>query len=65
MSAVGFDPVMPLLKFGMLLRFNECIGNLNQKGFQISAGAGNTCGFHFTVALVIARVAASPGNRML
>ncbi len=54
MSTVGFDPVIPLLEFRVLFWFDKGIGNLNQKWFQITSGAGNACGFHFTVALVVA-----------
>ena len=64
MSVVGFDPVIPLFEFGMLIGFDKSIGNLDKKRFQITTGAGYAPGFYFTVALVVAWTAASPGNKM-
>lgn len=64
MSPVGFDPVIHLLKFRMLFELDEGIGNLDQMGFQIRTGAGNVSGFDFAIALIIARAAASPGDKM-
>ena len=64
MTPAGFDPVIPLFKFRVLFGFDQGIGDLDKKRFQITAGAGNSPGFYFLVALVITGTAASPGDKM-
>ena len=41
-----------------------CIGNLNKKRFQITISMRNASGLYFTVALVVACIAANPRNKM-
>ena len=50
MSPAGFDLVIPLFEFRVLFGFNQNIGNLGKKSFQIIA---DTEGILFFVALVI------------
>ena len=64
MTSDGFDPVIPLFKFWVLFEFDQDIGDLDKKRFQITAGAGDPPGFYFLVALVITGTAASPGDKM-
>lgn len=64
MTPAGFDPVIPLFKFRVLFGFDQRIGDLDKKRFQITAGAGDPPGFYFLVALVITGTAASPGDKM-
>ena len=64
MSPAGLDSVIPLFKFRMPFGFNQGIGNLDKKRFQITANVGNTSGLYLLAALVIAGTAASPGNKM-
>ena len=52
MTPAGFDPVIPLFKFRVLFGFDQGIGDLDKKRFQITAGAGDPPGFYFLVALV-------------
>lgn len=53
------------MEFRMFFRFNQCIGNLDKKRFQITVSARNTSGFYLAVALVIARVVADSGDKAL
>ena len=64
MTPAGFDPVIPLFKFRVLFGFDQGIGDLDKKRFQITAGAGDPPGLYFLVALVITGTAASPGDKM-
>ena len=64
MTPAGFDPVIPLFKFRVLFGFDQGIGDLDKKRFQITAGAGDSPGFYFLVALVITGTAASPRDKM-
>lgn len=64
-SPVGLDSVIPLFEFRMFFGLDEGIGNLDQKGFQIRTGSGDTPGFYPVVALVVARAATSPGDKVL
>ena len=57
--------MIPLFEFRMLLGLGEGIGNLDQKRLQIRTGNGDTPGFYPVVALVVARAAASPGDKVL
>ena len=50
--------------FRVLFGFDQRIGDLDKKRFQITAGAGDPPGFYFLVALVITGTAASPGDKM-
>jgi len=61
---MSFNSVIPLFKFRVLFRFDQSVGNLNKKRFQITTGTRNPCRFYFAVTLVIARAAASPGNKI-
>lgn len=64
MSMVTFDSLIPLFKFRMFFGFAMCIGNLNKKRFQITISMRNASGLYFTVALVVACIAANPRNKM-
>lgn len=58
MTPAGFDSVIPFFKFRVLSGFDQGIGDLDKKRFQITASAGNPPGFYFLVALVITGTAA-------
>lgn len=53
------------MEFRMFFRFNQCIGNLDKKRFQITADTGEPFGSYPAIALVVAWAAASLGNKML
>jgi len=59
-----FNSVIPLFKFRVFFRFDQSVGNLNKKRFQITIGTRNSCGFHFTGTLAVVRAAAGPGNKI-
>lgn len=40
MTPAGFDPVIPLFKFRVLFGFDQGIGDLDKKRFQITARRG-------------------------
>ena len=65
MAAASLESTVAFLAFGMFVGLDDGIGNLNKNRFQEGTGPRDAGRFHFTITLVIARAAASPGNQML
>ena len=60
----SLDSAVAFLAFGIFVRFNDGIGDLNQQRFQVAASTGDAGGFHLFIALVIPRTAPGPGNQV-
>lgn len=63
--ATSLDPAIAFFAFGIFVRFDDGVGNLNQQGLQVAASTGDAGGFYLLVTLIIPGAAAGPGNQVL
>ena len=59
-TTTSFDSAVTVFAFGVFVGFDDSVGHLNQKGFEVSTDAGDAGGFALAAALVVARATASP-----
>ena len=65
MATASRKPAVAFLAFGVFVRLDDGIGNLDKDWFEIRTSPGDASRFHFAVALVIAWATARPGDQML